>query len=296
MKKDIFSKSKRLADIARQLRHSFELWNYTEVFLPAVEDYSDSLRKGLKLVRGNKFYSVKPDITSQIVENRLDTKKMRLYYITEVLNNIEGEWQAGIEYIGGDKQAMQVEGLHVAISSLTSLGINDFYIDIGSLHIWREKIKSIRKYENEIFEALHKRNFGIIEELPISRNKKEELWKLFNFRDQESNIAYMNTILDIIDDDRVFIDFGTVRPLPYYADFIFEIYSPKLGHPIGGGGDYKIDGGDGFGFAFKLNALMELYDEKIGMLERKKIRGDLKSAYTKAKEAVDTGTPVEVCI
>lgn len=296
MKKDIFSESKRMAYITKRIRRTFELWNYNEVFLPAVEDHTEDLRRGLKLARDNRFYSVKPDLTSQILENIKGPQEMKLYYITEVLDDLEGEWQAGIEYIGGEKKAMQVEGLNVAISSLTSLGIEEFYIDIGSLKVWHEKIKDVKEYEEDIFEALRKRNFGIIEELSMGEDKKVMLWELFNFRGKESDIEHLNKILQIVDDDRIFIDLGTIRPLPYYDDFIFEIYSPELGHPIGGGGGYRINGEDGFGFAFKLSSLMELYDEGEVSVDRKKIQGDLKDAYQQAKKDVDDGIPVEVNI
>lgn len=294
MKKDLFSESERLADIAKYLRRTFELWGYKEVFLPTVEEYRESLRKGTKFAYNNKFYIIKPDLTSQILMNLKEPRRLKLFYISEVLNGgVRGKWQAGVEFIGGRDLWMQVEVLLTVITSLEALGIKEFYIDIGSLKVWKNAIMGVEGFREEIFRALAKRNFEIIERLPISGEKKEELWHLFNFRGRKSNYEKLNLIVEALGDDRIFIDFGTIRPLPYYSDIIFEIYSPKLGYPLGGGGEYRFNGIDAFGFAFDLNALSKLYSGKLEK-NRKTIRGELKEAYKLAKELVTLGIPVEV--
>ncbi len=294
MKKDVFSESERLADITKYLRRTFELWGYKEIFLPTVEEYRESLRKGTKFAYNNSFYVIKPDLTSQILVNLKEPRRLKLFYISEVLNGgVKGKWQAGVEFIGGKDLWMQVEVLMTVITSLEALGIKEFYIDIGSLKVWENAIKGIEEFREEIFRALAKRNFEIIERLPISEEKKEELWRLFNFRGKKSDYEKLNLIVEALGDDRIFIDFGTIRPLPYYSDIIFEIYSPKLGYPLGGGGEYKFNGIDAFGFAFDLNVLSKLYSGKIEK-NRKTIRGELKEVYKLAKELVNLGIPVEV--
>ncbi|WP_172672606.1 ATP phosphoribosyltransferase regulatory subunit [Thermococcus sp. EP1] len=294
MKKDLFSESVRLAYIVKNLRRTFELWGYKEIFLPSVEEYSPNLRKGTKFAYNNKFYMFKPDPTSQILANLKEKRELKLYYILEVLNGAtKGEWQAGIEFIGGNDLMVQVEGILVAITALESLGINEFYIDVGSLEVWKRALKGIEEYKPQIITALSRRNFEEIESLPIPSAKKEELWKLFNFRGKKCEYQKLNKIIEAIDDKRVFVDFGTMRILPYYSDIIFEVYSPKFGKPIGGGGEYEIKGMKAFGFAFDLKAILKLYE---GDLEktRKIISGDLKEAYNKAKQFVRLGIPVEV--
>ncbi|WP_456453664.1 ATP phosphoribosyltransferase regulatory subunit [Thermococcus sp.] len=295
MRKDLFSESGRLADITKYLRRTFELWGYREVFLPAVEEFSGNLRKGTKFAYNNGFYVIKPDLTSQILANLKEPRRMKLYYISEVLNGgIRGKWQAGVEFIGGKDIQMQVEVLLTAITSLEALGIEDFYIDVGSLKVWEDSMEGIEEFRGEVFEALTRRNFGIIERLPIGEEKKEELWRLFNFRGKRCGYGKLNEIVDAVDDERVFIDFGTIRPLPYYRDIIFEIYSPRLGKPLGGGGEYTFKGTDAFGFAFDLNALSKLFDGRKMEKSRKKVSGDLREAYRLARELVKLGIPVEV--
>jgi len=294
VRKDIFSESERLANIAKYLRRTFELWGYKEIFLPTIEEFNRELRKGTKFSYNNEFYIIKPDLTSQILVNLKAPKKLKLYYISEVLDGgVKGEWQAGVEYIGGDITKMAVEVLLTVITSLEALGIEDFYIDVGSLGMWKNAIKGIEEFETEVFKALTSRNFEIIEKLPINKKKKEELWRLFNFRGKSCEYEKLNKIIEIIDDERIFIDFGTIRPLPYYSDIIFEVYSSKLGKPLGGGGEYIFKGTSAFGFAFDLSALSKLAGGKLEK-SRKKIGGDLQKVYRLARRLVKLGVPVEV--
>ncbi len=294
MKKDLFTESVKLANVTKEVRNVFEMWNYKEIFLPTLEPYSNELRKGLKTANHNDFYLVKPDITSQISVNLKDKRKLRLYYISEVLDGNSGEWQAGIEYIGGKTKPMQIEVLSVVITTLERLGISNFYIDIGSLDIWRRSMNNIKEYEEVIFSALKSRNFGLIEELGLGEEKTEELWDLFNFRGKKCRVEGINDIIETLDDDRIFIDFGTVRPLPYYDDLIFEVYSSNLGYPLGAGGGYRVNGQKACGFAFKLKGFLELYESETVEKERKKISGDIKKVYDKAKSLVYEGEHIEV--
>ncbi|ASJ04767.1 ATP phosphoribosyltransferase regulatory subunit [Thermococcus barossii] len=295
MRKGLLTESEKLSEAGRLLRRTFELWGYREVFLPAIEEYSENLRKGTKFAYNNGFYVIKPDITSQILENiKEPPEKLKLYYISEVLDGgIRGQWQAGVEYIGGDVTKMAAEVLLTVITSLEALGIEEFYIDIGSLKVWEKATEDVKEFRKEIYRALVRRNFEIIERLPISVEKKEELWRLFNFWGKESGYRKLDRIVEAVDDERLFIDFGTVRPLPYYRDILFEVYSPELGKPLGGGGEYTFKGKPAFGFAFDMGALSRLF-RKRGDRNRKKLRGELREVFAEAKRLVRMGIPVEV--
>ncbi|MDK2869475.1 MAG: phosphoribosyltransferase regulatory subunit [Pyrococcus sp.] len=280
----------KIAEIANKLRSIFQLWGYKEVVFPIIEEYSPEIRKGTKFAYNNLFYLISPDVTSRILKQFKDGNA-KVFYIAEVLNgDVKGEWQAGIEFIGGKGLGMYLEALSIAITSLESLGITEFYIDIGSIEVWKELSG---EYWPKIKEALIKRNFEIIENIPIPKDKKDKMWELFNFRGRRSGIEKLDTIVDSIEDPRVFIDLGTVRPLPYYTDIIFEIYSPQVGKPIGGGGEYEVRGKQAIGFVFYLNRLLSLYRPKDRA--RKVISEiDPKKAYSTAREMVRLGIPVEV--
>ena len=293
MKKDIFSLSEKFGKIFKKSREVLNLWNYREVFLPTIEKFNPSLREGLKFSYNNEFYLINPDLTSQI---GMYAKKdsLRVFYISEVLKgSIRGEWQLGAEYIGGNDVSMHIEILMVVISLLESIGIKEFYIDIGSLNVWKNETGGDVKLEEKVFEALRRRNFEIIETLPISKAKKENLWHLFNFRGKGSDYKKLLRIVETLDDDRIFVDFGTIRPLSYYDDIIFEIYSPKIGYSIGGGGDYSVNNKKGVGFGFNLKTLITLLknskNEKRSIVEINNL-----DAFKKCFSLVKNNVPIEV--
>ena len=281
----------RLAEIGNRLRGVFELWGYREVTFPAIEEYSPGIRKGTKLAYDNAFYLINPDPTSRIIRAFSD-EEIRLFYITEVLNgSTRGEWQAGVEMIG--LPGVPAEPIIVAITALEALGVEEFYIDIGSLEVWREATEGIEEFRDVVFGALIRRNFEPIDRLPIPGEKKEELWRLFNFRGRRSGFEKLDRLLRIIDDERVFIDLGTVRPQPYYTDVIFEIYSPEVGKPIGGGGEYTVGEKPAAGFYLDMMALSRLYTGKKRGRTKLSL-DDPAKAYREAKGLVKLGIPVEV--
>nr|WP_148266028.1 ATP phosphoribosyltransferase regulatory subunit [Pyrococcus sp. ST04] len=281
----------QLAEIGNRLRRTFELWGYREIIFPTIEEYSPEIRKGTKFSYNNEFYLLNPDVTSRIVKKIEGQTKV--FYVAEVLNgDIRGEWQAGVELIGEGGIERHVEVLSIMITALESIGIEDFYIDLGSIGIWK---KEAGEFWPKVREALIKRNFEIIERLPLPAEKKERLWRLFNFRGKRSGYEKLDSIVEAVNDERIFIDLGTVRPLPYYTDIIFEVYSPRLGKPIGGGGEYKLNGKVGIGFVFYLDRLSRLYSPK----ERSRqiiSNEDIGKAYALAREMVRLGIPVEVAL
>lgn len=293
MKKDIFSESERLDRITSEVRETLTSWGYEEVFLPSVVEHDDDLRKGLKITYENEFYSVRPDPTSQIALNFKDGLPKRKFYIREILDGIEGTFQAGIEFLCDDPMRNKVEILNILISVLERLKIEDFYVDIGSLKIWKETIEEIKEHRDDIFKALKRRNLSLIDDLPISSEKKEELWDLLNLRGGKCGFDKIDRLISLVDDDRFYADLGTVRPLPYYDDIIFEIYSPRAGFPIGAGGEYNLDGTNGCGFALDLEIISRIYkmEEEDDFVV---VGGNLKTSYRRARELVKDGKKVRM--
>lgn len=295
MNKDIFSESKRLSYIADSARKVFKRWNYKEIYLPSVVRYNSSLRKGLKITYNNEFYTVRPDPTSQISANFNNEVPLRKYYVREVLDQNKGTIQVGIEFITDKSLKSKLETLNILISLLEELDIEEFYVDIGSLKVWKEAIEDISSYEDEIFKALKRRNLSLIDDLNIKETKKDDLWNLLNTRGKRSGYKRIDELIEIIDDDRFYADLGTVRPLSYYDDIIFEIYSPKIGFPIGAGGEYKLGSRFGCGFALDLDLLSKV-SEKERENKKVTIDGDLRTSYRRARELVKEGKNVEVKI
>lgn len=294
MKKKLIQRSRQLAPIAKSLRGTLDRWGYEEIFLPTIEKETPTLDKGTKFVYQNDIYLVKPDLTSQLLENLINPENQRMFYISEVLDGgVDGEWQCGVEYIGGESLQMTVELLVVVISTLEGLGIEDFYVDVGSIQVWEEAISDVEKYRDRVFQALYERNFELIEELPIDKEKKEQMWDLFNFRARTTDYEKLSNVMASIDSSRLYVDYGTVRPLPYYEDIIFEIYSPQASVPLGAGGEYEFNGYKAFGFAFDLEVIPDIADFQEGQ-DRVEIQEGLRASYEKAQELVNEGVPVEV--
>ncbi len=295
MKKDIFSESKKLADITKKIRDVLELWDYSELFLPNTVEYDGSLRKGIKLTYDNEFYLTNPDVTSQIVKEYKKDSDLKGFYISDIQNGLNRDIQAGVEYIGSDALITKVEILNVLISILEKLNLDDFYIDISSLKVWRELISGFERYEEDIFEALKRRNLSVIDNLDIEEEKKQDLWELLNLRGKRSGFKKIDELIETVDDERLFADLGTVRPLPYYDDIIFEVYSPDIGYPIGAGGEYFVNDKPSCGFALNLDNISDIYE--IDIEDGKQIiLDDLKDAYKTAREKVSEGVKVEVNI
>lgn len=290
----IIDQSKKLSSVASKLRRNFELWNYREVLLPAIERASAKLDRGTKFSDGEEFYLIKPDITSQILTKLAKGRQYKLFYLSEVLDGgTSGDWQFGIEHVGGNQQWMVVEVLSSAISALEELGIDDFFIDVGSRKVWETMTEAVPGAREEVFRALHHRSYDRIDELDLPEKKKEEIWRLFNYRARTCDYERLDLILETVDDERVFADFGTVRGLPYYEDLTFEIYSTKVGSPLGGGGEYRFGDENACGFAFHLEELLEVYNGN-GKEGRQLLSGDPKKSLSRARELVKEGIPVEV--
>ncbi len=298
---DLFTRSASLSRVVRRLRNTFELWGYEEVFLPTVETYRSELRDGMKFAYNDEFCIVRPDITSQIAVNlKGRQEKLRLFYVSEVIKKgvagtwQAGTWQAGIEFIGGDKKWSNVEILNIAISAMNNLGITDFYIDVGSVEIWKNIAGKVPGYTDVILDAVSRRNFAAIDKLPIEDSMKKRIWEMMNSRGKSSGFSQVDDVVSEVNHERIIVDLGTVELHSYYDSLVFEIYSPRFEYLIGNGGSYRIGDIDAVGFAFNLDSLASLYDARKTPA-RVPVSGETPSeACSRAQELVKMGIPVEV--
>jgi len=296
VKKDIFSESKKLYRLAKIIRNNFESWNYEEIFMPFMEEYTNSFRGGLKYTDSNNFFLIKPDATSQIISRIKKADEYRCFYFNEYFP-IQGECslQFGAEFIGKNPLQQKLEILSVVFTILKSVGIEDFYIDIGSLENLNGILKEVPEFKTKILKALEKRNFSIVEDMNIDKEIKKRLWEIFSFRGKKSGIKQLDQIVEKLPEENIFIDTGTIRYLEYYEDIVFEIYSPLTGKPLGGGGDYKVGGMTGFGFFMDLKDLSKICDICVQEF-RELVTGDIKETYERSRELTMNGKKVEVVL
>ncbi len=226
------------------------------------------MKEGLRTLVNGELFLAHPDPTSQILSHLKGQHALNVFYCSEVLSlHGRSRWQIGVERMGDEKISGTVELLRMLIQFLESLWIQDFFIDIGSIKLWENHMADIPEHRQEIWRSIRQRNFGMIEELPISAKKKQELWRLLNTRSQSSDDEEMADLLSQIQDKRIFVDMGTIRFLPYYHELVFEVYVPSFGAPLGGGGRYRVNGGLGFGFALDAEILSQFQNSASSQTE-----------------------------
>ncbi|CEP78023.1 ATP phosphoribosyltransferase regulatory subunit [Defluviitoga tunisiensis] len=259
MKKDIFAESKTLSNIVNKMRNILIQNGYYELFPPSVAQYSENLKKGMKFSDGKNFYLLKPDVTSWLIEMDKVEEKQKIFYVSEVLNeNLNSTWQLGFEILNGEHLKAEEEIIRLTIELLKNLEISNFFVDVSSIKVWKNVLNKVERYKQEVLKAIEVRNFGLIEALEIDQEIKNEIGELFNFRGKQSNINSLNTLLKSINDERIFIDLGTIKYMDYYEDIVFEVYAPDNGHLLGNGGQYRINDKYACGLAFNLDVIKEM--------------------------------------
>lgn len=296
MKKDFFSENGKIAGLSKRIRAVFDDWNYEEIFLPFMEEYTDSLRGGLKHTDGKRFYLIKPDVTSQIIDRMKQRKTYRYFYFSDYfLGDGSCSIQFGAEFVGANPLQEKVEILQVVASILRAVDVSDFYVDVGSLKHLNEILAKIPERRREAMEALKSRNFTVIEDMNIDEEFKEALWKIFSFRGRKSGIPQLDGIVDHLPEEHFFIDTGTVRYLDYYEDIVFEVYTPSSGKALGGGGDYAVKEMAGFGFSMDLRGLAEIAPFNSTMI-REQSGKKRRTKYAEVKNPILNEKTVEVTV
>ena len=309
----LFGKAaRRRRQIERAIFSVFEKWKYEEI-IPPIFDYYDVFSKGMGVELEDTLYrfidregnilALRPEFTSLVaktVATRLSDlpKPLRLCYCGEVLRYETPRggrqrefFQIGVEHVGGERIASDVEILRVAIESLRNLGIKKFQINLGEIGYFAGIVDRIKFSPEDLIKI---RNFidlkdlaGLqseLERLNLSERRRQILLSLVHLTGGQDTILAARHLVSnershlAIDhlagiyaelkkhkiDQYITIDLSEVRGMEYYTGTIFKIYVPDLGFEIGGGGRYdnllKNFGCDypAVGFSFSLERLMLL--------------------------------------
>lgn len=170
--------ARRLAELARRLLGSFELFGYELVTLPVFE-YESVLERGLGALEPEEVLrfvepetgevvALRPDMTPQlarVVATRLSqaTPPIRLSYQGSVLRRRRERarrhrqiFQAGIELIGPDGPTGDIEAIEVACSAARAVGLDDFVLDLGHARIAFALLDGVEPTrQRAAVEALH---------------------------------------------------------------------------------------------------------------------------------------------
>ena len=281
----------RYTEMRTPLFESFDL------FSRSVGDTSDIVSKEMYEFedKGGRRIALKPEGTAPIVRSYVENKlfgpeypkPLKVYYLSPMFRYERPQGgrsrqfhQLGIEVLGSNNPAVDVEGMALAWDLLNEIGIKDVRLVINSLGKKEERAtyrQALISYLEPFFEELSSDSQKRLHQNPLrvldSKDKRDkELVKdapsILDFLSEDSKTHFetvqaMLTALNIPFE----INANMVRGLDYYQDTIFEIMTTSkvfgAETTICGGGRYnglveEIGGpaDPGFGFGLGLERLI----------------------------------------
>ncbi|MCR4442571.1 MAG: ATP phosphoribosyltransferase regulatory subunit [Peptococcaceae bacterium] len=173
--------------------------------------------------------------------------------------------QAGAELIGQDGPEADSEVLALAVEALRASGLTDFTISLGHMGILSGLLSGLSLEERTLDEArgliLEKDFAGLhhfLERAGLPGEKSDSLVDMLTRSFAPADLdgllarapaclqpvfAELGSIAGLLDaygcSSFVQVDLSTLRSQAYYTGMVFEIYTPGIGYPIGGGGRYN---------------------------------------------------------
>jgi ATP phosphoribosyltransferase regulatory subunit len=276
--------ARRRRSIERLVVSVFEGWDYEEI-IPPLYDYADVFagpslesRTYSFVGRDGSLLALRPDFTSllaKIAAGRLAGRPapIRLYYSGEVLRyeppkaGRQSElFQMGLEHLGGEGRAADVEVLAVAAECLEALRVKGFVLALGHvgifgglasdcgldaprLEVLRERVEA--KDEAGVRDVLSgtAAPSTVVDALVRLPSLAGDVSVLDAARPVLAASAAALTALDELEavvsafagaglESRVAVDLAEVRGLDYYTGLVFRAYAPGLGFEVGSGGRY----------------------------------------------------------
>ncbi len=271
------------------------IFEHTELFNRSVGDTSDVVTKEMYTFEDKKGRSItlRPEGTAGVarafVENKLFSlpdKPVKLYYMGPMFRYERPQkgrqrqfHQFGVEMLGVENPALDVEAMCMAVTIVKALGLKNVRLVINTLgdsqsrDMHKQALKEhFKPYLDELcYDCNQRFEKNPLRILDCKVDKEHEAMKTapktLDYLTDEAK-AYFDEVCGLLDDLEVEyeIDPNLVRGLDYYCHVVFEVISddPILGAQatLGGGGRYNsmIEqlGGPatpGIGFAFGMERL-----------------------------------------
>lgn len=272
----------------RQLLDLFSSWGY-ELVIPPFLEFTESLLTGtgsdldlqtFKLVdqKSGRMMGIRADMTPQVA--RIDAHQLgreqptRLCYMGTVLrthaddlSNKRSLMQIGAELYGHEGVASDIEVIRLMLAMLQRIGLNDIYLDLGHVDIFRSLTKQAglnSQQEALLFDALQRKAAPEISDIlrqgSIAANVQtmlsELIWlnggvDVLNKARQtlKSAQANVHTALDSLEfiaaqltklnpQVELHFDLAELRGYNYHTGVVFAAYKPGVGQSIAQGGRY----------------------------------------------------------
>ena len=287
--------ARQLEALRRRLLDLFESWGYDLVMPPFIE-YLESLLTGtgndldlqtFKLTDQltGRMMGVRADMTPQVA--RIDAHHLktavptRLCYNGTVLHTRPGGFagsrsllQVGAELFGHAGIESDVEVLNLMVETLKQAGVDDLYLDLGHVGIYRGLVDQAgldSEQEAILFDALQRKAKPEIAEIlndwSLDKAVAEMLTALTDLNGNDSVLIEARAVLKQADqpvhdalenlqqiasllqqrvpDLKLHYDLAELRGYHYHTGAVFAAYIPGRGQAIAQGGRY-----DGIGRAF----------------------------------------------
>jgi ATP phosphoribosyltransferase regulatory subunit len=277
--------ARRQGELARRVTRCFELHGYEIVTLPVFE-YAEVLERGLGALgsdevlrfvepESGEVVALRPDMTPQIARilaTRLADlpPPARLCYHGSVMRRPRERarrhrqiFQAGVELLGLEGPAGDLEILRLASAGVRASGLTSFVFDLGHARIAAALLEE-RPAErtSELVEALaikdqsevarragaagfSGRTLTAIAEL-CELHGGAEIWpraeRLLGGTSAEPALRELRQIWDAVQSadlaPQLLVDLSETRHFAYYTGLMFQIHAEGPGSPVGAGGRY----------------------------------------------------------
>ncbi|MDK2820777.1 MAG: phosphoribosyltransferase regulatory subunit [Clostridia bacterium] len=276
-----------IRQLEQKLTDFFYSWGYQELMTPTFE-FAETFKAGspagsddvlFKFIdRQGRVLALRPEMTAPIARLvvtslRREPLPLRLCYRANVFRYEEPHagrqrefHQAGVELIGADGVAADVEIIALAVETLIKVGLKDFRLGLGQVAVTKGVLNDLELTPEDlakIKEALAKKDLVLLERLSeeykltgIRRKQLELLSRLHGgaeaLREAQECFSGTGAAKPLADLEQVwqalvaygleqwlFIDLGILRDFDYYTGVVFEGYVSGLGAPVCGGGRYN---------------------------------------------------------
>ncbi len=314
----------RFESMRRMLLDLYASWGY-ELVMPPTIDFIESLLTGtghdldlqtFKLVdqMSGRTLGMRADMTPQVA--RIDAHQLqrdvptRLCYIGTVLRtrpesigDSRSPLQVGAELYGHAGVESEVEIIGLMLQTFAAMEINDIYLDLGNVDIYRGLAKQAglsKEIESQLFDMLQRKAVTeintLLDALDIDDNMKAMLSGLSSLNGDKSVFAKARELLADADDSvkqaidylektaelmwqrygdiKVHFDLSELQGYHYKTGVVFAAFVPQRGQAIARGGRYddigKIFGRarPATGFSTDLKILNQLSGKQFASAEK----------------------------
>lgn len=297
--------------LENRLHKILQLYGYHDIQTPTLE-YAEVFREETGTLPARELYRffdkegdtlvLRPDMTPAIARTAATIFKeellpIRLCYTANTFHNhsdyqgrLREHTQMGAELIGTDSVEADAEMLALAVKSLTSVGLREFQLNVGSIGFFQSLIDDAAlnpEAEKQVRSLIDERRFEEVEEyldsIHVKRSSREalaglgELYGGVEILTQAHNIApnskaikairHLEKVYELLKlyevESYIRFDFSMQGTYGYYTGILFCGYTAGTDTPIISGGRYDhLIGKFGketpaIGFALMIDELME---------------------------------------